>query len=87
VTGGDTVDSAPAWIPGEPKQLLFQSSGLARNEQGYVVAQGHASIQLLDMETGTISPVLDGLRFDYLKPRVCPAGNLMFIRRPFEAPQ
>ena len=52
MTGGDTVDSAPAWIPGEPKQLLFQSSGLARNEQGYVVAQGHASIQLLDMETG-----------------------------------
>ncbi len=86
VTSGDTVDSAPAWIPGEPQQL-FQSSGLARNEQGYVVAQGHASIQILDMETGTISPVLDDSRFDYLKPRVCPAGNLLFIRRPFEAPQ
>ncbi len=87
VTGGDTVDSAPAWIPGEPTQLLFQSSGLARNEQGYVVAQGHASIQILNMETGTISPVLDDPRFDYLKPRVCPAGNLLFIRRPYEAPQ
>lgn len=87
VTGGDTVDSAPAWIPGEPQQLLFQSSGLARNEQGYVVAQGHASIQILDMASGTISPVLDDPRFDYLKPRVCPAGNLLFIRRPFEAPQ
>lgn len=87
VTSGDTVDSAPAWIPGEPQQLLFQSSGLARNEHGYVVAQGHASIQILDMDTGTISPVLDDAQFDYLKPRVCPAGNLLFIRRPYEAPQ
>jgi hypothetical protein len=87
VTGGDTVDSAPAWIPGEPNQLLFQSSGLARNEQGYVVAQGHASIQILNMDSGSISPVLDDPAFDYLKPRVCPAGNLLFIRRPYEAPQ
>lgn len=87
VTGGDTVDSAPAWIPGEANQLLFQSSGLARDSQGYVVAQGHASIQILDMASGTISPVLDDPRFDFLKPRVCPAGNLHFIRRPYEAPQ
>lgn len=86
VTGGDTVDCAPAWVPGEPNQLLFQSSGLARNEQGYIVAQGHASIQILNMDSGTISPVLDDPGFDYLKPRVCPAGNLLYIRRPFEAP-
>ena len=86
VTGGDTVDSAPAWIPGAPNRLLFQSTGLARNEQGYIVAQGHASIQKLDMESGSVTPVLENARFDYLKPRVCPAGNLHFIRRPFEAP-
>ncbi len=87
VTSGDTVDSAPAWLPGEPNQLLFQSSGLARNEQGYVVAQGHASIQILNMDTGTISPVLDDPNFDYLKPRVSPQGDLLFIRRPYELPQ
>lgn len=87
VTSGDTVDSAPAWLPGEPNQLLFQSAGLARNEHGYVVAQGHASIQILNMDTGTISPVLDDPSFDYLKPRVCPQGNLLFIRRPYELPQ
>jgi hypothetical protein len=85
VTGGDTVDSAPAWIPGAPHRLLFQSSGLARNEQGYVVAQGPASIQKLDMESGSVAPILEDPGFDYLKPRVSPAGDLLFIRRPFEA--
>ncbi|HEU0203779.1 MAG TPA: hypothetical protein VFR86_25490 [Burkholderiaceae bacterium] len=49
VTGGDTVDSAPAWIPGVPNRLLFQSAGFARDAQGYVVALGPASIMKLDM--------------------------------------
>ena len=35
---------------------------------------------------GSVSPVLEDARFDYLKPRVCPAGNLYFIRRPYQAP-
>ena len=86
VTGGDTVDSAPAWIPGVANRLLFQSAGLARDANGYIVAQGHASIQKLDMESGSVTPILDEPAFDFLKPRVCPAGNLHFIRRPYEAP-
>ncbi len=84
-TGGDTVDSAPAWIPGVPNRLLFQSCGLARNAEGYVVAQGPASIQKLDMERGSVTPILEDPAFDYLKPRVTPAGDLLFIRRPYQA--
>ncbi len=86
-TGGDTLDSAPAWIPGAPQRLLFQSSGLARDPQGYIAAQGHASIQKLDMDTGTVTPVRDDPQFDYLKPRVSPNGDLHFIRRPYQAPR
>ncbi len=87
VTGGDTVDAAPAWIPGVPNRLLFQSSGLARDGQGYIVAQGPASIQKLDMDLGSVTPILEHSRFDYLKPRVSPEGDLLFIRRPYQAPQ
>lgn len=87
VTGGDTVDSASAWLPGSPKWLLFQSSGLARNEEGHIVAQGPASIQRLDMEKGTVTPILEDAAYDYIKPRVSPAGNLLFIRRPYQAPR
>ena len=87
VTGGDTVDSSPAWIPGAPKRMLFQSCGLARNEQGYILAQGNASVQKLDMEAGTVTPILEDAAFDYLRPRVSPSGDLLFIRRPYEAPR
>lgn len=87
VTGGDTVDAAPAWIPGAPKRLLFQCSGLARDQQAHIIAHGHASIQMLDMESGSVTPTLDDPRFDFLKPRVSPAGDLLFIRRPYEAPR
>ena len=48
ITGGDTVDSAPSWIPNKPNEILFQTSGLARDPDGYVVAYGPASIQLLN---------------------------------------
>lgn len=87
VTGGDTVDVAPAWIPDAPARLLFQSAGLARDENGYLLAQSHNSIQILDMDTGTIEPILDNDAFDYLKPRVDAEGNLLFIRRPYEIPR
>ncbi|NSL55454.1 TolB family protein [Uliginosibacterium aquaticum] len=87
VSGGDTVDAAPAWIPDAPRRLLFQSSGLARDENGYIVAQGNASIQMLDMDTGSVAPILENPRFDFLKPRVSPAGDLLFIRRPYELPR
>ena len=87
VTGGDTVDSSPAWIPGFPKLMLYQSAGLARNEQGYIVAKGNASIQKLNLESGSVTPVLDDPAFDYLKPRVSPHGDLLFVRRPYEAPR
>jgi len=87
VTGGDTVDVAPAWIPDAPARLLFQSAGLARDEQGYLLAQSHNSIQILDMDTGTVEPILDNEAFDYLKPRVDTEGNLLFIRRPYELPR
>lgn len=86
LTGGDSADCAPAWIPGVPDRLLFQSSGLARNEAGYVVAQGPASIQTLDMTSGAVSPILDDPRYDHLKPRVSPGGDLHYIRRPYELP-
>lgn len=87
LTGGDTFDSAPTWIAGWDNKILFQSAGLARDAQGYLVAQGNASLQMLDIDSGKLSPVLDDSGFDYLHPRVCPRGNLHFIRRPYQTPR
>ena len=87
LTGGDTVDTAPAWVPGQEHAILFQSSGLARNEAGYVLAQGPASIQMADTAAGTLTAILEDPRLDFLQPRVGANGFLYFIRRPYEVPR
>lgn len=87
LTAGDTFDSSPSWASVEEKEILYQSSGLARDERGYVIAQGNASIQQLNMRTGNITPVLEDARFDFMQPRVCGKGDLHFIRRPYEMPK
>ena len=84
-TGGDTVDSAPAWIPDAAEQLLFQSCGLARHQSGAIVARGHTSILKLNMTSGKVATILEDARYDFLRPRVDRAGNLLFIRRPYQA--
>jgi hypothetical protein len=85
LTGGDTIDCAPSWSDSEQATILYQSSGIARDQEGYIAAHGNISIQKLDTRTGTIEAVMEDPRFDYLQPRLCPKGNLHFIRRPYEA--
>jgi hypothetical protein len=87
LTGGDTVDTAPAWVPDDPQTVLYQTSGLARGPTGQVLAIGPASIQLLDIAKGAVTPVLEDAQRDFMQPRVGPQGQLYFIRRPYEPPR
>ena len=87
LTGGDTMDSAPTWVADDPGRILFQSSGVARNEHGYVVALGPASIQMLDLNKGELTTVRGSDDFDFMQPKVTPFGDLCFIRRPYEPPR
>jgi hypothetical protein len=88
LTGGDTIDTSPCWVPGQDgrldARLVFQSAGLARGPEGHVAAIGPTSIQLLDTRTGELTPVFEDPRFDFLQPRVTADGSLLFIRRPYE---
>jgi len=87
LTGGDTLDGSPCWIPGKRGQILYQSQGLARDPAGYVVAYGPASIQLLDMDEGQVESILESNKYDFLSPKVSNSGDLFFIRRPYEPPK
>ena len=87
LTGGDTCDTAPVWASIEGREILYQSTGLARNEQGVVMARGHSTVQQLNMGSGTITAILEDPRFDFLQPRVAASGDLYFIRRPYEVPK
>jgi len=87
LTEGDTVDSAPAWIPGDTENILYQSAGLARSEEGYVIAHGPIAIKMLDIKNSAVATVLEDSTTDFLQPKVDRQGNLYFIRRPYEAQQ
>ena len=84
LTEGDTIDSSPSPLPGEPHKILHQSAGIGRSEDGYAVATGPSLLQILDTKTQSLTTVLEDARIDYLQPRVHSNGDLYFIRRPYD---
>lgn len=84
ITEGDSVDSYPAWVPGNDRALVFQSSGVARRN-GEWAGLGPASIQKLNLESGEMASLLEDPKLDFLCPSYGPDGVLYFIQRPYEA--
>ena len=85
LTAGDSCDSSPCRV--DEQRVVYQSQGIARTGEGYIMAYGPASLQLLDFESSEIEPVLEDPAYDFLQPRVCSAGHLYYLRRPYEAPR
>lgn len=84
ITQGDSIDESPSWMPGEQRRILFQSSGIARNRDGYAVGKGATSIQALDLDNNLMTTVLEDERYDFLLPKMSADGYLYYIRRPYE---
>ncbi|WP_444996273.1 hypothetical protein [Aliikangiella sp. IMCC44359] len=87
LTGGDTIDASPTWVDQENNQIVFESCGLARNEDGFIIAYGPSSLQLFDKNSGEMSSIVEDDNFDFISPKVCKQGKLYFIRRPYEVPK
>lgn len=85
LTTGDSRDSSACWV--DEQRVVYQSQGIARSHDGYIMAYGPSSLQLLDLESSEIEPVLEDPAYDFLQPRVCSAGHLYYLRRPYEAPR
>jgi hypothetical protein len=84
ITEGDSVDSYPAWVPGDGRSLVFQSSGVARRN-GDWAGLGPASIQMLNLDTGAIDSLVEDPNSDFLCPSYGVDGKLYFIQRPYES--
>ncbi len=82
LTDGDGHDSNPAQDPNAPNKVYFQSAGVARNEQGYIVAFGPVAIHRIDTDTGTMETLLEDRHWDFLQPKIDGQGRLHYIRRP-----
>lgn len=84
LTSGDSRDSNPSFSLKNPNHILFQSSGIARDEAGYAILYGAEAIYRLDLEKEEMEEVLCDERFDFLLPREDREGNLYCIRRPYQ---
>lgn len=82
-TEGDSLDEAPAWLPGG-KRLVFQSAGLARNQQGVLAGIGPYAVQELELDGDDLETRLEDPSRDYLLPRVAADGSLYYLRRPYQ---
>ncbi|MCP5523769.1 MAG: hypothetical protein H7A46_19705 [Verrucomicrobiales bacterium] len=83
VTEGDSVDTAPHWVPGDDRRIVFQSAGVGRNRDGQAVALGPFSIQLVDIDTGHMETLVEDPTLDCLAPQILGDGTLYYIRRPY----
>jgi len=85
LTEGDSFDTAPRWLPGGGRNIVFQSAGIGRNREGQFLTFGPFNIQQLDAEAGEMSTLLEDRHFDYLAPQGLQDGGLLYIRRPYAA--
>ena len=84
ITEGDSFDTAPSWIPGQERELVFQSAGVGRTKDGHVAGLGPFHIQKLVLATGDMSTLLEDSQFDFLAPRAASSGVLYCIQRPHQ---
>ena len=82
ITDGDGHDSNPFHDPSSPNTVYFQTSGVARDENGNIVALGPASIQRLNQNSGEMTTILEDEHLDFLQPKTDVNGALYYIRRP-----
>lgn len=81
ITSGDCRDENPVR---RGSNVYYQSSGLARNAQGAIVAAGNTTINCLNVETGDIETVLSAEKYDYLLPRLAGDDVLYCIQAPHQ---
>ena len=83
VTEGDSVDRAPSWVPGSPREIVFQSAGIGRDAEGTPVSRTPFALHRQHLDQGEMTTLVEAKGFDLVQPRMNAAGDLYFIRRPF----
>jgi hypothetical protein len=83
LTEGDSFDTAPRWMPGPGRRIVYQSAGIGRDREGHFLKLGPFSIEQLDPDTGELVTVLEDRAHDYLAPQCLADGSLYYIRRPY----
>lgn len=82
LTEGDSLDFNPSWVPGERRELVFASSGIARGREGEMQSLAPAVIHRLDVDTAQLDVIAEEKGKDLIRPLMTADGTLYYIRRP-----
>lgn len=82
LTFGDCIDENP-FQKGDT--IYYQSSGIARDEQGNQIATGSTAIYALNRATGDVETLLESEKYDYLLPKMAEDGTLYCLQVPYRA--
>ncbi len=85
ITEGDSIDLAPHWLPNGQKALVYQSAGVSRNREGFVIDRAPFSIQKLDFNQQDLLTLAEDPKSDFLGPQMGIDGLLYYIRRPYKS--
>ncbi len=81
LTGGDSRDVLPRFHGDE---VIYQSGGIGRSEDGYIMAHAPMEVMSLHLESGESKVLAGDESFDFLAPVKSTNGTLYFIRRPYQ---
>lgn len=82
LTEGDSLDFNPSWVPGERREIVFASSGIARDGQGSLRGFAPTVIQRLDADNAQMDEIAHEKGYDLIRPAISADGSLYYIRRP-----
>ncbi|WP_434778033.1 hypothetical protein [Neisseria sp. Ec49-e6-T10] len=85
VTEGDCHDCNPSFDPHNPDILYYDSCGLAYDRDGNLCGLGPKGIFRLNLKTGSLDEILCDPKYDFSKPKMDTAGNLYFIKKPYQS--
>ena len=80
ITSGDCVDENPYYSDGK---IYYQTRGIARDQNGSIVAFSNSVINELNLKTAEIKTLLSDEKYDFLLPKADSSGNVYCIRTPY----
>jgi hypothetical protein len=86
LTEGDSLDFHPSWVPGQRRELVFASSGIARDGEGNARGFSPGVVHRLDIDTAQMDVIAEEPGKDLIRPRIDAQGALYYIRRPHVKP-
>ena len=84
ISMSDSWDEAPCWLRDGSPRIVFQSSAVGRNENGFAVGKSSYRIEQLDLDEEKIESLVEEEGLDLIAPKVTDDGSLLCVRRPYQ---